>query len=347
MKQLFLIGFFFILFGWLYPSASPSPSFAQTIPTQPPQDPAPKLKHSRWGVEVFSGFYRPRLKTLNTVISNPRLGILQDPNFLLPGNEQFQSNKKNIVMDDLSGNVEFGVELNYDLSQKSALFLSTSLWHGQTINGDIIPIPIFARPTPAHFVSCVSVPVEFDYRCASRSARYNLVLEQFWAGWRYLLYEDSRQSRIYADLGLFGISLAFLTMDSSVRLVSDNLNFASVSSTEAMGWGYSSRVGVKGEYFLSKNFSFGGGIRYIVGDIKNLAVTRYFPAGFQEFLSPQAGVPNANTAQFPPPPPKIGDDIIFGQVTTTSTNNDVTSNIEKLAIEVDGFSLDLFFKIYF
>jgi hypothetical protein len=272
---------------------------------------------------LVTGYYQPRLGTLNRILRDTSLTILQDPNFLLPRNQFFSFEQRNIAVDELNGGILYGVEAFYNTGGPHTFGLTLSGWRAETIARDRITLFLVSNQPP------IEVP---------RSARYNLVLNQVFAEWRYHLSRDAHGKGVYLNLGFVGVSLATLTMDALVNVANPTRPFASVSSDESFGWGYTSRFGVGGEYPVTSWLSIGGRANYVLGTIRTLKVTKHFLSGFPnqapvEVLSIRPGVPLPQ--QFFPP--REGRTIDYAEITTTGQIQENVSERRNLSLELSGW----------
>ncbi|MDC4226940.1 MAG: hypothetical protein MPW15_22545 [Candidatus Manganitrophus sp.] len=147
------------------------------------------------------------------------------------------------------------MEVQWEATDKFSLVATLSLWEGESVAEDIITTFLRQDLPP------VSAP---------RTATYNLTVKQIWLGWKYTLYQDPDRGRFFINVGLVGVSIANLMIDSVVRVNSPDLNFASVSSTEAEGIAFTSRIGIGGEYFITPWLSFGVNANYVIGSSEKL-----------------------------------------------------------------------------
>ncbi|MFZ5862573.1 MAG: hypothetical protein ACOYXR_07035 [Nitrospirota bacterium] len=303
--------------------AEPAAQDAAPAPAPSTARPAVTPPTSPWSYALITGYYRPRLGTLNRILRDTRLTVLQDPNFLLPRNELFRFEQRNIAVDGLNGGLLYGVEAFYHAGGAHSFGLSVSGWRAETFGRD--RINLFLRSN----VDSIVVP---------RSARYNLVLDQIFAEWRYHLVRTPQGRGVYANVGLVGVTLATLTMDALVNVVNPELNFASVSSDESFGWGYTARFGVGGNYPLTSWLSVGGRANYLVGTIRRLKVTKHFLSGFPnqaptEPLSIRPGV--ALPQQFFPP--REGRTVESAEIVTTGDIQEDARDRTNLVLELSGW----------
>ncbi|MEO5657190.1 MAG: hypothetical protein ABIR88_06030, partial [Nitrospiria bacterium] len=225
------------------PAPEPPPVVTGLQPPPPPKKPPVAPAASPWSVSLTTGYYRPRLGTLNRILRDTGVTIMQDPNFLLPRNENFTFEQRNLAVGEIGGGATYGVDAFYSTGGPHSFGLSFSSWRGETFAGDTISLFLRSNIDP------INVP---------RSARYNLVLDRIFLEWRYHLFRNPGGRGVYVNIGLVGVSMAFLTMDALVNVVNPELSFASVSSDESFGWGYTTRFGVGGDYPLTSWLSIGG-----------------------------------------------------------------------------------------
>jgi hypothetical protein len=271
------------------------------------------------------GYYRPRLGTLNHVLQDTSVTVMQDPNFLLPRNLEFPFEQRNLSVAGIEGGTVYGIDAVYHTGGPHSFGLSFSGWHGETFGQDMIPL--FLRSNTQ------SIPVP-------RSARYNLVLDQIFWEWRYHVLRDAKGKGLYFNVGLVGVTFAYLTMDALVNVVDPlgQVNFASVSSDESFGWGYTTRFGVGADYPLTSWLSFGAHANYVLGTIRDMSVTRHFVAGFPEFpvtnplsLQPGVALPQLFFT------PADGATVTYAPVTTTQDIQEEAGTRRKLPLELSGW----------
>ena len=316
----------------LFFALSPIPSvWAQT-----PSPEEAQIKIGRLSFGFTTGFYRPSLSSINSVLNDRTLAIMEDPNFLLPGNPEFRVEARNVPAGEFSGAPWVGLESQWELSDSFALRLMGGVWKGERSVED--PIITFLRSNLPQLV-------------APRNARYNITLNQFFLDWRYYLYNEPQKGRLSLDLGIIGITLGYLTLDSLTRVVhpaAPNGGFASISSSEASGLAYTGRYGMTGEYFLGKKMALGLTTHYVIGRITSLELTRYFPAGFPQVpvpepLSIRAGVPLPVT----PPQPQVGESISTAATVTAPNGVESFGPPRDLFLELDGIEVSGYVRFYF
>jgi hypothetical protein len=139
-------------------------------------------------------------------------------------------------------------------------------------------------------------------------------------------------------------------MDSLVNVVDPlgQVNFASVSSDESSGWGYTTRFGVGADYPITSWLSVGGRANYVLGTIRDMSVTRHFSAGFPEFPAPQPlsiqpGVPLPQLLFTP----RDGDTVTYAPVTTIQDIEEQVGTRRKLPLELSGWEGLIDLRIHF
>jgi hypothetical protein len=330
----------FILSLWVHHQSA---AHAQTAPPSdaPPQaeaklQPDTKFQLGRLNLGFVVGYYQPNLGELNSVLNDRGHAILEDPNFLLPGNPDFTVEQRNIEVGNMGGAPWLGLEAQWDFSKVFAARITGGVWKGEQIADDSI----------ATFLRSNLPEIQ-----APRSARYNLVLNQFFLEWRYYFLNDPKGTRLSLDLGVLGVSLGYLTMDSLVKVINDqapNGGFASVSSTEADGIGYTSRYGFTGEYVVGKRLALGLSAYYIIGQINELQVSRFFSAGFPEIPAPEplsirTGVPLPTT----PPSPRVEETVRTAETRTDFGRVDRIGPATNLILDLNGFEVSGYLRFYF
>lgn len=275
-----------------------------------------------WTFSLTTGYYQPRLGTLNHILNDTSVTVIQDPNFLLPRNQNLPFEARNLSVKGISGGPTYGVDAFYSLGGPHTLGVSFSSWRGETFGQDTISLFLRSNTDP------ITVP---------RSARYNLVLDRVFLEWRYHLFRNDAGRGVYLNVGLVGVTMAFLTMDSLVNVVDPDLSFASVSSDESFGWGYTTRFGVGGDYPLTSWLSVGGQANYVLSTITKVKVTRHFSSGFPvtpltEPLSIRPGVPLPQTFF----DPLEGRTVTYATVTTTGEIQEEAGPAQALALELSG-----------
>lgn len=300
-------------------------------------------------VSYVVGVYQPSLKTFNRILGDPTLSILQDPNYLLPRNRLLPVEVRDIIAPQITGNTNYGLELQYQATEKFALVTTLSLWTGQSRASDVITTFLRQDLPP------VSAP---------RSASYDLTVTQIWLGWKYTIFQDPDKGRFFINIGLVGISIVNLMMDSVIKVNSPDLNFASVSSTEAQGIAFTSRLGVGGEYFVTPWFSFGVNSSYVIGSSSRMRVKRHFQSSFFDIPAPP---PETTDLANVPPTPQVGDTLTYARVQTQNITDicdpparDSQGNVipdtcargpqaagKPLELELNGFQITASLRFYF
>ncbi|MFI5304515.1 MAG: hypothetical protein ACHQYP_06930 [Nitrospiria bacterium] len=284
---------------------------------------------------LLVGIYHPSLNTLNHILSDNGVGILQDPNYLLPGNPAFPASIRNIITPNIYGLAQYGVEAQLEINPKFSFTFTFTSWQGESRAED--SVTIFTRSNLAPSI----VP---------RDARYNLQINQFWWGLRYHFYNDPGHKKFYINLGILGVSGAYLTMDSLERVITNNnLSFDSVSVTEASGYGFTTRFGAGGEYYVKKWLSMGANVNYVIGKIDTLNVNRFFASGFgQPAPAPPDSLPPTNIP-IPQPvaDPAPGDTITYAPVTTVGAADVIQAAPQNLSLDLDGLEVTFYFQLHF
>ena len=310
---------------------------ASAAGAQEPDPEAAKIRIGRMSFGLVTGYYQPHLGTLNTILNDRGRAILQDPNFLLPGNPNLSVATRNIPAGQMSGAPWVGLESQWELSPALSVRLSGGVWRDERLVHD--RIFTFLRSNLPE----IEVP---------RSARYNLILDQFFLDWRYYLYNEPSHGRISLDLGLLGVTIGFLTLDSLVKVVhpaAPGGAFASLSSTESMGVAYTTRYGFSGEYHFTPKISLNLSGYYVFGKMTEIKVRRHFPLGFPgipipEPLSIRAGILLPTNVQ---PVPRKGDEIQHATSETVAPGVEETGPSSNLVLDLEGLELWGYLRFYF
>jgi len=291
------------------------------------QEPEPS---TRWEIGVLGGFYQPSLDTLNRVLTQPDLAIIQDPNQQLQPNVDFPPEVRNPYVPPFD-DYEFtlGLEAKYRYLPKHAFVLTLNLWQSQTVVADTVPFVTGANVNEPDLVR--------------RESLYDVQISQLWLGWRYTVWQASPKRTVYLDLGLLGLAFGKVTINTLLKENNPAVvatPFAVASSLEANGWGLTTRWGVGGEYQLTNWVSVSARANYIVGEIPELSVDRFYQAGFSVPPPPEAVIRL-------PPPPKEGDTVTFGRVQRAGANpnSEVATGVDSLPLELNG--LEVVFGIHF
>jgi hypothetical protein len=193
-----------------------------------------------------------------------------------------------------------------------------------------------------------------------------LTIKQAWLGWKYNFFQAPDRGRLFLNVGLIGVSMIDFTMDSLVRVNSPDLSFASVSSTEAEGVAFTSRVGIGGEYFIAPWLSFGVNANYVIGSNSHMKVKRHFRSSFFNIPAPP---PETINLQNVPGTPQNGQTLTFDEVQTqnitdicstpgtlpndgglnpdTCASGPGTQAGHPLEIELNGFQVTAALRFYF
>lgn len=287
---------------------------------------------SRWEIGVLGGFYQPSLATLNRVLSEPSLAILQDPNQQLQPNVNFPPEVRNLYVApfDQQYGATLGLEGKYRYLPRHAFHLTLNLWHNNMRVADIVPFVTGANVNEPDLVR--------------RESLYDIQISQLWFGWRYTVWQPSPQHTVYLDMGFVGVAFGKLTINTLLKennpAVVAPPGFAVASSLEANGFGLTTRWGVGGEYQLANWLGLSARADYIVGKIPQLSVVRFFRAGFSVPPPPEAVISL-------PPPPEEGDTVTFAHVERggNNPNTELATNVSSLPLELNG--LEVIFGIHF
>lgn len=260
--------------------------------------------------------------------------ILQDPNFQLQPNASFPPNIRTIDVPSFGADRAFGVEVMREINRRHAFVATLNIWDGEIIGSDIVP-----QITNNDFGDFNDVP---------RTSRYNLSVTNLWLGWRYHIPVIADRSRIYVDIGLIGLAYGQMTVDTLLRVTSDTpLPFPVASSLETEGWGFTSRWGLGGAYFLNNWIAISFRTSYIVGEIPRLKVRRFFPSGFSATPPPESEA-RCQPDQIPlQPRPREGEVITYGDVQAASSTCEIRSNVKNLPLDLDGIEGMIGIHFYF
>jgi hypothetical protein len=295
---------------------------------------------SRWSIGITAGTYTPSLGQFNDALHKAGLVILQDPNFLIPRNQDLPVTQRDVSTPPLTDEISYGVEAQWQARPRVAVVFMLLNWQGRSTISDTITMALRSNLPP------VDVP---------RTARYNLNLNQFWVGWRYSLYDNPGKSRLFINLGVAGYAVADLTMDALLKVIPDeqnpiDLNFASISSTEVHGTAFTSRYGVGGEYFLTNHVSMGFHANYIFGQINTFRISRFFPSGFTE-LPP---IPPETTNSLPDnvlptthQDPVVGEQLQTAIVTEPREAVEIVQNPTDVTLNLRGVEASFMMRVYY
>jgi len=295
---------------------------------------------NRWSVGLTAGSYAPRLSQINDALAEPGLVLLQDPNFLIPRNQDLPVEVRDAAAPELSGNASYGMELQWQMRQRLSVVFMVLNWQGQSQVSDTITMALRSNLPP------VDVP---------RTARYNLNVNQLWLGWRYALFDRPGKGRLFLNFGVAGLAVADLTMDTLLKVNPGpdeplDISFASISSTEVHGRAYSSRYGIGGEFFMTRQISVGFHANYIFGEFDTFRVSRYFPSGFSELppIPPQTtnslpdNVLPSNHAQ-----PVPGEQLQTADITTPRDTVEVVNNPTNVRLDLRGVEVAFTLRVYY
>jgi len=295
---------------------------------------------SRWSVGITAGSYTPSLAQFNDALHKAGLVILQDPNFLIPRNQDLPATERDVSTPPLTDQISYGIEAQWQVQPRVAVVFMLLNWQGRSTISDTITMALRSNLPP------VDVP---------RTARYNLNLNQFWVGWRYSLYDNPGKSRLFVNLGVAGYAVADLTMDALLKVIPDeqnpiDLNFASISSTEVHGTAFTSRYGVGGEYFLTDHVSMGFHANYIFGQVTTFKISRFFPSGFSE-LPP---IPPETTNSLPDnvlptthEQPVVGENLQTAIVSEPREAVEILQDPTNVSLNLKGIEASFMLRVYY
>ena len=291
---------------------------------------AEETGQGRWEIGILGGVYHPSLATLNRVLTEPDLAIIQDPNQQLQPNVDFPPEVRNLYVTPFDEyGFSLGLEAKYRYLPKHAFHLTLNLWHSQTLVGDTVPFVTGANVNEPDLVR--------------RESLYDIQISQLWLGWRYTVWQPSPKQSLYLDLGLIGLAFGKITINTLLKENNPAVvatPFAVASSMEANGFGLTTRWGLGTEYQLTNWFGISVRADYIIGEIPQLSVVRFFRAGFSVPPPPEAVI-------LLPPPPDEGDTVTFARVQRAggNPNTEVATGVDSLPLELNG--LEVMFGIHF
>jgi len=301
------------------------------------------VQEGRWAIGLTGGSYAPKLRQLNAVLAQPGQVILQDPNFLIPRNQDLPVVIRDVGTPGLTSAASYGIEAVWEWQPRVSFVFSALNWQGRSSMEDTITMSLRSNLPP------IDVP---------RSARYNLNLNQLWVGWRYSFFDRPREARLFANINIAGLAVADWSMDTLLKVQQEPgsliPSFASISSAEFHGTAYSSRYGLGGEVFISENISLGFQSNYILSTLNKLRMTRFFPAGFAE-LPPLPPTPVSVGGVIDPPNlvptvhalPEGPEQLTTATVTEPREAKEVVSNPTPVDLDLNGWEFAFTFRIYY
>ena len=240
---------------------------------------------------MVEGYYLPRLDELNYILKHKEVE-------LGPRNTEARPFPYPVIYQGISPDdmpemrpkaPKVGLQLQTDVNPRYAIVFGGSMAVFDSTKRDIRP-----------FFVGFSIP-------ADRETRFSLSLNQFWFGAkRYWVFEGkSKQGeksevrsqksegeksgeepgigkrpapRIYAEMGILAITRAYLTTDVWLHVYApeEGFDFYKVTETGSKGNGYSTYLGVGGEYYIRKWLSVGLDIDYTVGGVSDIKFVHYF-----------------------------------------------------------------------
>lgn len=220
-----------------------------------------------------------------------------------------------------------------EINRRHAFVATLNIWDGETTGNDIIPT--------------ISAATDESFTLVPRTSRYNVSLTNLWLGWRYHIPIVEEKSRVFIDIGLVGLAYGQMTIDTLLKVIPAREPFPVASSLEADGWGFTSRWGFGGTYFLKNWIAISFRTSYIVGEISRLKVRRFFPSGFSATPPPESEA-RCRPDQIPlQPRPREGEVVTHGDVEAASPTCEIRSNVSNLPLELDGLEGMIGIHFYF
>jgi len=252
----------------------------------------------QWSLSVVEGYYLPRLDELNYILKHQEveLGPRNTEAKPFPYPVIYQGISPDDMPEMSPKSPKVGLQLQADVNPRYAVVFGGSMAVFDSVKRDVRP-----------FFVGFSIP-------ANRETRFSLALNQFWLGAkRYWIFEEkSKQgeksevrsqksekippnpplekggtegfggkrppSRFYAEMGILAITRAYLTTDVWLHVYApeEGFDFYKVTETGSQGNGYSTYLGVGGEYYIRKWLSIGLDIDYTVGGVSDIKFVHYF-----------------------------------------------------------------------
>lgn len=242
---------------------------------------------------------------------------------------------RNLEVPSFEADRAFGLELMREVNRRHAFVATLNIWDGETTGNDIAP-----QITTATATTFDQVP---------RTSRYNVSITNLWLGWRYHIPIVEEKSRVYLDIGLIGLAYGQMTIDTLLRVTDPAAEpFPVASSLEAEGWGFTSRWGFGGAYFLKNWIAISFRTSYIVGKISRLKIRRFFPSGFSADPPPESQTgcqPDEPDLQ---PRPQEGEVVTYGEVQRGGVPTcEIRSDVRHLPLELDGVEGMIGIHFYF
>ncbi len=220
-----------------------------------------------------------------------------------------------------------------EVNRRHAFVATLNIWDGETTGNDII--------------STITAATDESFTEVPRTSRYNVSITNLWLGWRYHIPIVEEKSRVFIDIGLVGLAYGQMTTDTLLKVIPTREPFPVASSMEAEGWGFTSRWGFGGTYFLKNWIAISFRTSYIVGKIPRLKVRRFFPSGFSEPPPPESDTPCQPDQPPLQPRPREGEVLTYGDVQANSPTCEIRSDVKHLPLELDGVEGMIGIHFYF
>ncbi|MDC4223970.1 MAG: hypothetical protein MPW15_07010 [Candidatus Manganitrophus sp.] len=240
---------------------------------------------------------------------------------------------RNLEVPSFEADRAFGLELMREVNRRHAFVATLNIWDGETTGNDIVPT--------------ISAATDESFTLVPRTSRYNVSVTNLWLGWRYHIPIVEEKSRVFIDIGLVGLAYGQMTIDTLLKVIPTREPFPVASSMEAEGWGFTSRWGFGGTYFLKNWIAISFRTSYIVGKISRLKIRRFFPSGFSADPPPEANA--ACQPDQPPlqPRPREGEVVTHGDVQGNGPTCEIRSDVKHLPLELDGVEGMIGINFYF
>ena len=252
---------------------------------------SPAHAATQWSLSVVEGYFLPRLDDLNYILNYQAVE-------LGPRNTEARPSPYPVIYQGLSPegmpqmrpmSLRSGLQIQADINPRYALVFGGTMAAFESTKRDIRP-----------FFVGFSIP-------ATRMTRFSLSLNQFWFGvkryweWKEGTTEKTKKKepggqgqggaanegpgtpknpapRIYAEMGILAITRAYLTTDVWLHVYApeEGFDFYKITETGSSGNGYTTYLGIGGEYFIRKWLSIGMDIDYMVGGVGDIRFVHYF-----------------------------------------------------------------------
>lgn len=246
--------------------------------------PVPAYSAIQWSLSAVEGYYLPRLDELNYVLKNRDVELGPRNTEARPVSYPVIYQGNSPAMPEMQPTApKVGLQFQADINPRFAIVFGGSVANFDSISRD-----------ERHFFVGFFIP-------ATRETRFSLLLNQFWLGGkRYWIFETKSEGRdikaeegksgeeisklkkpdprIYVGMGILAITRAYLTTDVWMHVYApdEGFDFYKVTETGISGNGYATYLNVGGEYYLTRKFSLGLDIDYIIGRVGDMKYVHYF-----------------------------------------------------------------------